>query len=144
MRCFPRPAGEQERQRQADPGQHGAGHEGGLVALGQHGERVRALIRGQVASGANVICFTTGRGSVFGCKPTPSLKIASNTTLYNRMSDDMDINCGTIIDGEETVEQAGQRIFDELLAMASGKLTRSEVLGFGEEEFQPWLQGATL
>jgi altronate hydrolase len=60
------------------------------------------------------------------------------------MSDDMDINCGTIIDGEETVEQAGQRIFDEILAIASGKLTRSEVLGFGEEEFQPWLQGATL
>jgi altronate hydrolase len=99
---------------------------------------------GQVASGANVICFTTGRGSVFGCKPTPSLKIASNTTLYNRMSDDMDINCGTIIEGEETVEQAGERIFNEILAMASGKLTRSEVHGFGEEEFQPWLLGATL
>jgi altronate hydrolase len=99
---------------------------------------------GQVASGANIICFTTGRGSVFGCKPTPSLKLASNTALYNRMSDDMDINCGTIIDGEETVEQAGQRIFDEILATASGKQTRSEVLGFGEEEFQPWLQGATL
>ena len=99
---------------------------------------------GQVASGANVICFTTGRGSVFGCKPTPSLKIASNTALYNRMSDDMDINCGTIIDGEETVEEAGRRIFDEILAIASGKLTRSEVHGFGEEEFQPWLQGATL
>jgi altronate hydrolase len=99
---------------------------------------------GQVASGANIICFTTGRGSVFGCKPTPSLKLASNTALYNRMSDDMDINCGTIIDGEETVEQAGQRIFDDILATASGKQTRSEVLGFGEEEFQPWLQGATL
>jgi len=99
---------------------------------------------GQVASGANIICFTTGRGSVFGCKPTPSLKIASNTALFNRMSDDMDINCGTIIDGDETVEQAGQRIFDEILATASGKLTRSELLGFGEEEFQPWLLGATL
>jgi altronate hydrolase len=99
---------------------------------------------GQVASGANIICFTTGRGSVFGCKPTPSLKLASNTALYNRMSDDMDINCGTIIDGEETVEQAGQRIFDDILGTASGKQTRSEVLGFGEEEFQPWLQGATL
>ena len=60
------------------------------------------------------------------------------------MADDMDINCGTIIDGEETVEQAGARIFDEILAMASGKLTRSEIHGFGEEEFQPWLQGATL
>jgi len=118
-------------------------HTPGLVFMDSPGfDPVSAT--GQVASGANVICFTTGRGSVFGCKPTPSLKIASNTTLYNRMSDDMDINCGTIIDGEETVEQAGARIFNEILAMASGKLTRSEVLGFGEEEFQPWLQGATL
>ncbi|HEX3373846.1 MAG TPA: altronate dehydratase family protein [Edaphobacter sp.] len=118
-------------------------HTPGLVFMDSPGfDPVSAT--GQVASGANVICFTTGRGSVFGCKPTPSLKIASNTTLYNRMSDDMDINCGTIIDGEETVEQAGARIFEEILAMASGKLTRSEVLGFGEEEFQPWLLGATL
>jgi altronate hydrolase len=118
-------------------------HTPGLVFMDSPGfDPVSAT--GQVASGANVICFTTGRGSVFGCKPTPSLKISSNTAIYNRMSDDMDINCGTIIDGEETVEQAGQRIFDELLAMASGKLTRSEILGFGEEEFQPWLQGATL
>jgi len=99
---------------------------------------------GQVASGANMLCFTTGRGSVFGCKPTPSLKLASNTPLYNRMRDDMDINCGTILDGEETVEQAGERIFAEILAVASGKQTRSEELGFGEEEFQPWLQSATL
>jgi altronate hydrolase len=118
-------------------------HTPGLVFMDSPGfDPVSAT--GQVASGANVICFTTGRGSVFGCKPTPSLKIASNTTLYNRMSDDMDINCGTIIEGEETVEQAGERIFDAILAMASGKLTRSEVHGFGEEEFQPWLQGATL
>jgi altronate hydrolase len=99
---------------------------------------------GQVASGANLLCFTTGRGSVFGCKPTPSLKLASNTALYSRMADDMDINCGTIIDGDETVQQAGIRIFAEMLAVASGKPTRSEVLGFGEEEFQPWLQSATL
>jgi len=99
---------------------------------------------GQVASGANLLCFTTGRGSVFGCKPTPSIKLASNTPLYNRMADDMDINCGTIIDGDETVQEAGARIFAEMLAVASGKPTRSEVLGFGEEEFQPWLQSATL
>jgi len=118
-------------------------HTSGLVFMDSPGfDPVSAT--GQVASGANLICFTTGRGSVFGCKPTPSLKLASNTALYNRMSDDMDINCGTIIDGEETVEQAGQRIFDDILATASGKQTRSEVLGFGEEEFQPWLQGATL
>ncbi len=99
---------------------------------------------GQVASGANFICFTTGRGSVYGCKPTPSLKIASSTSLYNRMSDDMDINSGTIIDGEESIEEVGRRIFEEILVTASGKLTRSEVHGFGEEEFQPWLLGATL
>jgi altronate hydrolase len=118
-------------------------HTPGLVFMDSPGfDPVSAT--GQVASGANVICFTTGRGSVFGCKPTPSLKIASNTALYNRMSDDMDINCGSIIDGEETVEQAGKRIFEEILTTASGKQTRSEVLGFGEEEFQPWLQGATL
>ena len=99
---------------------------------------------GQVAGGANLICFTTGRGSVFGCKPTPSIKIASNTALFQKMSDDMDINCGTIIDGSQTVEKAGAAIFAEILAVASGKPTRSEILGFGEEEFQPWLQSATL
>jgi altronate hydrolase len=99
---------------------------------------------GQVASGANILCFTTGRGSVFGCKPVPSIKIASNTTVFRRMGDDMDLNCGTIIDGQESVEEAGARIFQEILAIASGKPTRSEVHGFGEEEFQPWLQSATL
>jgi altronate hydrolase len=99
---------------------------------------------GQVASGANLICFTTGRGSVFGCKPTPSIKLASNTALYERMSDDMDINCGTIIDGTQTVEEAGAAIFSEILATASGRLTRSEIHGFGEEEFQPWILSATL
>jgi len=99
---------------------------------------------GQVAGGANLICFTTGRGSVFGCKPTPSIKIASNTALFRRMPDDMDINCGSILDGEETLEQAGAAIFKEILAIASGKPTRSEIHGFGEEEFQPWLLGATL
>jgi altronate hydrolase len=99
---------------------------------------------GQVAGGANLICFTTGRGSVFGCKPTPSIKIASNTALFQRMQDDMDINCGSIIDGEQTVEQAGAAIYNEILEIASGKPTRSEVHGFGEEEFQPWLLGATL
>jgi len=118
-------------------------HTPGLVFMDSPGfDPVSAT--GQVASGANIICFTTGRGSVFGCKPTPSLKLASNTALYNRMTDDMDINCGTIIDGDESVEEAGAKIFNEVLAIASGKPTRSEVHGFGEEEFQPWLQGATL
>lgn len=99
---------------------------------------------GQVAGGANLICFTTGRGSVFGCKPTPSIKIASNTALFQRMQDDMDINCGHIVDGEETVQQAGDAIYKKILEIASGKPTRSEVHGFGEEEFQPWILGATL
>lgn len=118
-------------------------HKKGLVFMDSPGfDPVSAT--GQVASGANLLCFTTGRGSVFGCKPSPSIKLASNTHLYNRMADDMDINCGTIIDGEETVQQAGAKIFQEMLAVASGKQTRSEELGFGEEEFQPWLQSATL
>src|SRR5262249_60173864 len=74
---------------------------------------------GQVAGGANVLCFTTGRGSVFGCKPTPSLKLATNTSLYRRMTDDMDLNCGTVVDGEESIKRAGQRIFELILPTAS-------------------------
>ena len=99
---------------------------------------------GQVAGGANVLCFTTGRGSVFGCKPTPSLKLATNTSLYRRMTDDMDINCGTIVDGEETIEENGRRIFDLILATASGQKTESELLGIGDDEFEPWKIGATM
>ncbi|MCP1833745.1 MULTISPECIES: UxaA family hydrolase [Bradyrhizobium] len=98
----------------------------------------------QVAGGANVLCFTTGRGSAFGCKPTPSLKLASNTPLYQRMPDDMDVNCGTILDGTETIEEAGTRIFDLILATASGQKTASERLGYGEEEFSPWDKGIML
>jgi altronate hydrolase len=99
---------------------------------------------GQVAGGANVLCFTTGRGSVFGCKPTPSIKLATNSALYRRMTDDMDINCGTVVDGEETVQQAGQRIFDLILRVASGEKTKSEALGIGDDEFEPWKIGATM
>jgi arabinonate dehydratase len=99
---------------------------------------------GQVAGGANVICFTTGRGSVFGCKPTPSIKIATNTSLFQRMDEDMDINCGTILDGEETVQEAGERIFDSILRVASGERTKSERYDFGSAEFAPWPLGATV
>ncbi|MBI3708684.1 MAG: UxaA family hydrolase, partial [Proteobacteria bacterium] len=99
---------------------------------------------GQVAGGANLICFTTGRGSVFGCKPAPSMKLATNSMLYKRMTDDMDINCGTIVDGDETVQQCGQRIFDLILRVASGEKTKSEALGFGEDEFAPWQLGAVM
>lgn len=98
----------------------------------------------QVAGGATVMCFTTGRGSAFGCKPTPSLKLASNSELVRRMPDDMDINCGTILDGEETVEAAGARIFEEILQTASGKRTCSERLDYGNEEFAPWDMGVML
>ena len=101
-------------------------------------------VTGQVAGGANMVCFTTGRGSVFGCKPASSLKLATNTPLFHRMQDDMDLNCGTIIDGEETVAECGERIFREILAVASGKKTRSEAWGFGDQEFAPWVLGATL
>jgi altronate hydrolase len=99
---------------------------------------------GQVAGGANLVCFTTGRGSVFGCKPSPSIKIATNTPLYQRMEDDMDVNCGTILDGEENVQQAGQRIFDLILRVASGERTKSEQYDFGSAEFAPWQIGATV
>ena len=99
---------------------------------------------GQVAGGANLLCFTTGRGSVFGCKPTPSIKLATNTPMYQRMEDDMDINCGTIVTGEETVPQVGERIFAKMLATASGGRTKSEAFDFGASEFAPWVLGATM
>jgi altronate hydrolase len=99
---------------------------------------------GQVAGGANLVCFTTGRGSVFGCKPAPSIKLATNSPMFRRMEDDMDINCGTILDGDETVEQCGQRIFELMLKTASGAPTKSESFDFGGAEFAPWVQGATM
>lgn len=99
---------------------------------------------GQVAGGANLVCFTTGRGSVFGCKPSPSIKLATNTSMFTRMEDDMDINCGTILDGEETVQECGARIFDHMLRTASGEKTKSEMFDFGGAEFAPWVLGATM
>ena len=101
-------------------------------------------VTGQVASGANVICFTTGRGSCFGCKPVPSLKLATNTAMFKKMNEDMDINCGTVIDGEETVEQAGQRVFELILKTASGHKSKSELNGYGDEEFNPWQVGVVM
>ncbi len=99
---------------------------------------------GQVAGGANLVCFTTGRGSVFGCKPAPSIKLATNTPMFRRMEDDMDINCGTILDGEESVATCGARIFDVMLRTASGEKTRSESFDAGAAEFAPWQLGATM
>lgn len=98
---------------------------------------------GVVAGGANVCVFTTGRGSVYGCKPAPCLKVATNTPLYERMESDMDINAGVILDGTP-VEVVGRQIFDAILATASGQKTKSEIHGVGEEEFAPWQIGPTL
>ena len=103
-----------------------------------------ASITGQVASGANLVCFTTGRGSVYGCKPSPSIKLSTNTAMYNRMSDDMDINCGVIVDGEATVQEVGEQIFNYFLKIASGQESKSESLGFGDNEFIPWQIGAVM
>jgi altronate hydrolase len=96
---------------------------------------------GLVAGGCNIGVFTTGRGSVYGCKPAPCIKVATNTRLYQWMEEDMDLNAGTILDGTETVEQVGRRIFEKLLAVASGEKTKSELAGMGDEEFAPWQLG---
>jgi altronate hydrolase len=101
-------------------------------------------VTGMVAGGATVVCFTTGRGSVFGCKPTPSIKLATNTPMYQRMREDMDLDCGVILGGDATVAEVGRRIFDLVLATASGRRTSSELLGFGDEEFAPWQLGAVM
>jgi altronate hydrolase len=96
---------------------------------------------GQIAGGANLVAFTTGRGSCFGAKPTPSIKLATNTPMYIHMEEDMDINCGDIIEGTATMEEVGQRIFDYFLHIASGGRTKSEQLDLGRHEFVPWQIG---
>lgn len=99
---------------------------------------------GQVAGGANLICFTTGRGSAYGCAPSPSLKLSTNSALWRKQEDDMDINCGEIIDGSSTVAEMGQRIFELVLATASGAPSKSEKHGYGQNEFVPWQVGAVM
>jgi altronate hydrolase len=99
---------------------------------------------GQVAGGANLICFTTGRGSAYGCAPSPSLKLSTNNALWQRQQDDIDINCGGIVEGTESVDQAGERIFRAMLAAASGEHTKSELHGYGQNEFVPWQLGAVM
>lgn len=99
---------------------------------------------GQVAGGANLIAFTTGRGSAYGCAPSPSLKLSTNTALWERQVDDMDINCGSIIDGERSIDEMGQEIFERLIALASGEASKSEQHGYGQNEFVPWQLGAVM
>lgn len=99
-----------------------------------------ASVTGMIAGGANVVVFTTGRGSCFGCKPTPTIKVATNTPMYERMSDDMDINAGRILEGA-SLQEVGEEIFETILAVASGQRTRSESQGIGDEEFCPWTPG---
>lgn len=93
---------------------------------------------GQIAGGANLVCFTTGRGSCFGSYPAPTIKLASNSDMYARMTGDMDINCGQVIDGDKSLDEMGEEIFARILAIASGEMSKSEQLGVGEEEFAPW------
>jgi altronate hydrolase len=99
---------------------------------------------GQVAGGANMVCFTTGRGSAYGCIPSPSIKLATNSVLWKRQGDDIDINCGDIVDGGSSIEAMGQQIFERVLAVASGERTRSELHGYGQSEFVPWQLGAVM
>ena len=99
---------------------------------------------GQVAGGANLICFTTGRGSAYGCAPAPSLKFSTNTALWQRQGDDIDLDCGVVVDGLASIDEVGERIFRLMLAAASGQHTRSEIHGYGQNEFVPWQLGATM
>ena len=133
------------------------GGTGALTAVYEYAEPVRAKglvfmdtpgydpvgATGQVAGGANVMCFTTGRGSAFGCKPTPSIKLATNSDIYERMREDMDVNCGDVLDGV-SIEAKGAEIFEAVLRVASGEPTKSETLGYGDLEFVPWQIGATM
>ena len=101
-------------------------------------------ITGEVASGANLVCFSTGRGSAFGSKPAPSVKLATNTPMFERLEEDMDFNCGPIVDGGASIEEMGKNIFELWLETASGKPSKSETQGYGDHEFVPWQVGAVM
>ncbi len=103
-----------------------------------------ASVTGQIASGCNLVCFTTGRGSAFGAKPSPSMKVATNTEMFNRMTEDMDVNAGTILSDGKSVEDVGREIYEMWLCMASGEQTKSEAQGLGDYEFVPWQIGAVM
>ncbi|MEO8628784.1 MAG: altronate dehydratase family protein [Betaproteobacteria bacterium] len=101
-------------------------------------------VTGMVAGGANVVCFTTGRGSAFGCKPSPSLKLGTNSALFNRQEEDIDINCGVVVDGKASIQEVGQQVFELILKTASGQPSKSEIFGYGDDEFSPWVLGPTM
>jgi altronate hydrolase len=103
-----------------------------------------ASVTGQIAGGCNLVCFTTGRGSAFGSKPAPTIKLSSNTVMYERMVDDMDINCGDIITGGATIQSKGREIYELFLRVASGEASKSEAQGLGDYEFVPWQIGAVM
>ncbi len=103
-----------------------------------------ASVTGQIASGCNLVCFTTGRGSAFGAKPSPSMKVATNTEMFTRLHEDMDIDAGTILSAGKSVEEVGREIYDMWLRMASGEKTKSELQGLGDYEFVPWQIGAVM
>ena len=99
---------------------------------------------GQVAGGANIICFTTGRGSAYGCAPSPSIKLSTNNALWERQSEDIDINCGEIVDNGMSIQEKGAQIFEHIIQVASGARTKSELHGYGQNEFVPWQIGAVM
>ena len=93
---------------------------------------------------SNLICFTTGRGSAYGCAPSPSLKLSTNTALWLKQEEDIDINCGEVIDGTASIHNMGENIFRLILQTASGRATKSELHGYGQNEFVPWQLGAVM
>ena len=103
-----------------------------------------ASVTGQIASGCTIVCFTTGRGSAFGSKPSPTIKLGSNRRLFERMSDDIDIDCGGVLEGAIGVDDMGAQIFETILEVASGTPSKSEQQGLGDLEFVPWQIGATM
>ncbi|MEL6318985.1 MAG: UxaA family hydrolase, partial [Pseudomonadota bacterium] len=103
-----------------------------------------ASVTGQIASGCNLVVFTTGRGSAFGAKPSPSLKVATNTPMYERMTEDMDVDAGRILSDGAGVEEVGREIYEMWLRVASGEQTKSEAQGLGDYEFVPWQIGAVM
>jgi altronate hydrolase len=103
-----------------------------------------ASVTGQIASGCNLVAFTTGRGSAFGSKPAPCIKIATNTEMYNRLHEDMDVNAGAMLTQNHSLAEKGQEIYDLLVSVASGTQSKSEAQGLGDYEFVPWQIGATM